>query len=190
MADACHAFPVHQDKWPVLVGERCTLPVLSLDDAPAWHAGEDEEQLRWFEFAGPAPFENVVRAIEDWRHSWERDGPVRQWGIWCSGSLAGGVELRDGANRSANVSYVVFPQHRGRGVAKEAVSLAAYWGFDHLAIDAAVAVVDEENLASRAVVEGCGFRLQGVADPLEYSESGAMLRYVLSNQALHNRGCS
>ena len=40
------------------------LRILTLDDARAWHKGEDEEQRQWFEFPGPAPFENVVAAIE------------------------------------------------------------------------------------------------------------------------------
>src|SRR5207245_3211772 len=40
------------------------LRILTLDDARAWHKGEDEEQRQWFEFPEPAPFENVVAAIE------------------------------------------------------------------------------------------------------------------------------
>ena len=101
---------------PVLAGSRCALRVLTVEDAVAWHAGEDEEQRRWFEFPGPAPFDNVVKAIEAWRGAWVSGGPVRQWGIWEGDVLAGGVEIRVRKDGRANVSYVVFPPHRRRGL--------------------------------------------------------------------------
>jgi len=41
-------------------------------------AGEDEEQRRWFEFPGPAPMSNVVKAIRNLREQWATDGPMRQ----------------------------------------------------------------------------------------------------------------
>jgi len=100
---------VSQDDWPVLEGEGFVLRVLKPEDAAAWHAGEDEEQRRWFEFPGPAPFENVVRAIASWRKSWSDGGPVRHWGIWTHDELAGGIEVRDRRDGRANVSHLVFP---------------------------------------------------------------------------------
>ncbi len=170
---------MEEKDWPVLKGERCTLAVLSLEDAEAWKAGEDEEQRRWFEFPGPAPMENVVGAICKWRDQWQTDGPMRQWGIWSSGELAGGVEIRDRGDRRANVSYVVFPTFRRRGVATEAVCLATEWAFRNLAVDVAVAVIDERNAASTAVAKRAGFTFEGRAERWEYDESGPCVRYVL-----------
>jgi hypothetical protein len=48
---------------------------LCLDDLDEWTAGEDEQQIRWFEFPGPASRENVTQAIERWTHSWRISGP-------------------------------------------------------------------------------------------------------------------
>lgn len=170
---------VHEKLWPVLTGERCTLSVVSLEDAATWKAGEDEEQRRWFEFPAPAPMGNVVEAIRHWREQWAADGPVRQWGIWSNGQLAGGVELRDRGDRRANLSYVVFPPFRRRGLATEAISLATAWGFGNLPVDATVAIIDERNTASRSTAERSGFILDGPAEAWEYDESGPCLRYVL-----------
>jgi hypothetical protein len=39
------------------------------------------------------------------------------------------------------------------------------------------------NTASRGVAESPGFKLDGGAEPWEYSESGVMLRYVLDAHA-------
>ena len=164
---------------PVLSGDGFVLKMLELSDAPAWKAGEDPEQIRWFEAPGPAPMENVVQAITRWRAGWDDDGPLRHWGIWVDGQLAGGVELRLREDGKANISYVVFPFARRQGVASKAARLAADWAFSGLAASAVVAVVDEANTASRRVAERAGFRLEGPAEPWEYGESGVMLRYVL-----------
>lgn len=164
---------------PVLLGEGFILRVLELSDAEAWKAGEDPEQIRWFDAPGPAPLENIVNAIMTWRSGWANAGPVCHWGIWVEGRLAGGVELRVREDGKANVSYLVFPFFRRRGLARKATRLAAEWAFKHLRAPAVVAVVDEANTASRGVAEGAGFKLDGFAEPWEYSESGVMLRYVL-----------
>ena len=155
------------------------LRALRLSDAPAWLAGEDAEQLRWFQMPA-ASLADVERAIERWNAGWRVDGPVRQWGIWVDDALAGGVELRVREDGRANVSYVVFPAFRRCGYATAAVQLAVAWGVTHLSVDGFVAIVDERNVASRRVAESAGFALDGPAEAWEHAESGPMLRYVFS----------
>lgn len=181
---------MEETAWPLLVGERCSLAVVSLPDAEAWKAGEDAEQRRWFDFPAPAPMTNVDNAIRNWRRNWRTDGPTRHWGIWRSGQLAGGVELRDRSDGRANVSYVVFPGFRRQGLATEAIRLATDWGFDSLLIDAFVAIIHEENAASRATAERCGFTLDGPAQRWEYGEPGPSVRYVLSRPPAQPHGVS
>ena len=128
-----------------------------------------------------ATIDDVVRAIERWRAGWQDAGPVRQWGIWVEDGcvLAGGVELRVRDDRRANLSYVVFPPYRRLGVATAAVTVAARWGLEQLDIDAIVAIINEDNVASRGVVTAAGFVLDGRAERWEQTESGVMLRFVL-----------
>jgi RimJ/RimL family protein N-acetyltransferase len=152
--------------------------VLSRQHATAWLAGEDAEIIRWFEFPRPSRIQDVEKAIVAWRESWLSDGPVRQWGIWFEGQLAGGVELRDRGDRRVNLSYVVFPQFRRQGLAVEAIRQATTWALAHLPVDAVVAVIDVANEASRAVAVRCGFAAEGPAERWEYDESGPSLRYV------------
>lgn len=162
---------------PVLMRDHVILRILEVADAPAWLAGEDDEQLKWFQMPA-ATVDDVVRAIERWRAGWTDDGRVLQWGIWVDDQLAGGVELRIRDDGRANVSYVVFPAFRRCGVATTSVELAVEWGIAHLPIAAVVAVIDVENIASRGVVEGAGFALDGPAEQWEHSETGTMVRYV------------
>ena len=168
-----------ESDWPLLTGAGFELRVLGLDDAASWKAGEDDEQRRWFEMPGPAPMENVVDAIERWRDGWRTDGATRHWGIWVDGALAGGVEVRVRDDRRANVSYIVFPTWRRRGVASAAVSRACAWALEHLPVTGIVAVIHPQNEASRRVASRAGFVEDGWAAPWEYGESGPMRRYVL-----------
>lgn len=164
---------------PVLVGDDFELRALVLGDAATWKAGEDGEQIRWFEAPGPAPIENVIAAIRRWQAGWADDGPVRQWGIWSDDQLVGGIELRQRDDGRANLSYLVFPAGRRRGLATRAVRVASTWALETLAVSAVVAVIDEQNVASRQVAERAGFVLEGPAEPWESSETGIMLRYLL-----------
>ena len=165
--------------WPVLDDGVVTLRVLRTDDAEQWKAGEDDEQRRWFEMPGPAPMQNVLRAIDNWRLGWRDEGPVRHWGIWLDDELAGGVEIRVRDDRRANVSYIVFPSSRRRGVAVRAIRLAVQWAFAHLGVTAIVAVVHPDNIASRSAATRAGFVDDGWAEDWEYGETGPMRRYVL-----------
>lgn len=162
----------------MLQGTAFELRVLRHVDADAWKAGEDPEQIRWFQAPGPAPIQNIVATIDTWRSNWSADGPVRHWGIWTEGVLVGGVEVRVRDDRKANISYVVFPSARRRHLASKALSLVSASALERLDVAAIVAVIDEDNVGSRGVAHAAGFVLDGHAEPWEYSETGVMLRYV------------
>lgn len=57
------------------------------------------------------------------------------------------------------------------------------WGFTHFPIVAVVAVIDELNEASIAVVEKRGFAFNGRARADEASQPGVMNRYLLTPSA-------
>jgi hypothetical protein len=165
---------------PALVGDGFVLGVLKPSDADPWKAGEDLEQMRWSAAPGPAPVENIVNAILRLA-----SGVGRR----RSSSPLGDLDRRPARRRRrarvrqdgrANVSYVVFPFARRKGLASSAVRLATAWAFENLGVWAVVAVVDEQNVASRGVAEKAGFRSDGPADSWQYSESGVMLRYTLT----------
>ncbi|HSM65763.1 MAG TPA: GNAT family N-acetyltransferase [Ilumatobacteraceae bacterium] len=121
---------------------------------------------------------------------WAADGPVRHWGIWSDDQLVGGVELRMRDDGRANLSYLVFPAARRRGLATRAAQMASTWAFETLGVSAVVAIIDEQNVASRQVAERAGFVLDGRAEPWEYSETGIMLCYLLDGRTLSGLSAS
>jgi RimJ/RimL family protein N-acetyltransferase len=149
----------------ILCGDGFALRPLRVADATEHKEGEDDEQLRGFEFPAPAPIERVVAAIETWRESWASGGPVRDFGIWddASGALIGNVEIRvlPGQAQLVNLSYLVFPRWRRRGYATGAARLALDYARDELGARAAVIEALTDNTASLGVARSLGATYTG-----------------------------
>ena len=134
-----------------------------MDDVSAWLAGEDEEQIRWFEFPGSATRADVERAVAAWQESWAREGPVRQWGVCVrpAHELAGGVEVRDLGDDRVNLSYVIFPPFRRRGLATRASRLALDYAAQALGASSAVIKILDGHEASLGVARNLGAEVVG-----------------------------
>lgn len=147
----------------VLEDDAVVLRSLTLDDADEWLAGEDDEQIRWFEFPRPATHDDVVEAIERWQDSWRSGGPVRQWAVCLrsSGRIAGGVEVRDLGGGEVNVSYVVFPEFRRLGIATRAVRLALRYAATEMGARVGLIKILDGNLASISVARRLGALASG-----------------------------
>jgi RimJ/RimL family protein N-acetyltransferase len=158
-----------------------TLRRLSLDDVDEWLAGEDDQQVRWFEFPRSATRLDVKRAITGWQESWQNDGPVRQWGacVRSSGAIAGGVELRRLGDGEVNLSYVVFPPWRRLGIATRASRLALSYGSHVLGATAATIKILEGNAASLGVARKLG-AIEVGSEPSDAGGRFTVLRLALS----------
>jgi RimJ/RimL family protein N-acetyltransferase len=165
----------------VLSDGAVSLRPLSLDDVDEWMAGEDDEQIRWFESPGPAARGDVARAIEAWMESWRADGPVRHWAMCdaASGRIAGGVELRDLGGGEVNLSYVVFPTFRRLGLATRSARLALRYAAEVMGATAAVMKVLEANVASTAVARRLGAVENGTA-PSDAGDTFLVYRLALT----------
>lgn len=157
---------------PELVGASVVLRGLRDDDVDAWLAGEDDEQVRWFE-ARRSRREDVERAIREWQASWATDGSVRQWAIVdrATGALAGGVDLRLHGEGVVNLAYVVFPPWRRRQFATEAAALVLAYASSSLGASTVRIKVLQGNVASLGVVAQLGATLVGT----ETTEAGGTL---------------
>ena len=60
------------------------------------------------------------------------------------------------------LGYWTHPEARGRGVATRAMSLATSWLFDELRVNRVKAMAAVDNVASRRVIEKCGYHQTGV----------------------------
>jgi [ribosomal protein S5]-alanine N-acetyltransferase len=76
----------------------------------------------------------------------------------ATGDAVGAVELRP-ADDAVEVSYVVTPAFRGRGLAPRALSALLDWAARELSVSRALLSCHVENVASQRVAEKCGFTL-------------------------------
>lgn len=67
----------------------------------------------------------------------------------------------DPAHRRGELGYALHPDHWGRGLAREAASLALDWAVDAVGLHRIDAGIDPDNLASRALLHRLGFVSEG-----------------------------
>jgi RimJ/RimL family protein N-acetyltransferase len=154
-----------------LTDSEIQLRPIEIDDAAEWLAGEDDEQIRWFEAPHGATLSDVQRFISDCRRSWEAMGDHRYWTIRRINSpeILGGIDLRRLNGDEVNVSYVVFPQYRRQGVALRASALVVNYAAVNLGAKTAVFKMLPANVHSRSVAVRLGAEYFGE----EPSDAGA-----------------
>jgi RimJ/RimL family protein N-acetyltransferase len=148
------------------------------EDAVDHLAGEDEEMAKWLS-GGRSTLATVQAYIASCEEHWRTDGPRRAFGVFdcSSGRLIGSIEANL-AYRSEpgqlNVSYGVFPNWRGKGVAQRALDLMGSYLRSSTEVREMVVRIACDNAASRHVAAKAGFRFLGIFDePL-----GRMARYA------------
>jgi ribosomal-protein-alanine N-acetyltransferase len=62
---------------------------------------------------------------------------------------------------TVEIGYWLIPRARGRRLASRAVALVAGWALTDAGIERVEALVEPDNIASRRVLEGVGFRQEG-----------------------------
>jgi RimJ/RimL family protein N-acetyltransferase len=138
---------------------------MTLDDAPAHLAGEDDLARRFLS-GGTSTIETVNRWIERNLESWRTGGAVRTFGVRLADGdrLIGMIEantLSDARRNVRNISYGLYPDARGRGFATRAVRLVVSYLEEECLAELAVVQMSPDNAASKAVAERAGFRLAG-----------------------------
>jgi ribosomal-protein-alanine N-acetyltransferase len=99
----------------------------------------------------------LTRYLDDWRH----DG----FGLWILNAKSdgrfvgrGGVRrVFVGGNDEAEAGYALMPEYWGQGIATEIANAAVRIALTHLGLSNLVAFTLPTNLASRRVMEKCGF---------------------------------
>jgi RimJ/RimL family protein N-acetyltransferase len=138
------------------------------DDALTHLKGEDEATAKWLS-GGVSTEESVLRWIKSNEYNWENDGPRFVFAIQTlPGELVGVIEVNVDYSHfaglvpgDANVSYGLYPQHRGRGFATSALLQARIFMISK-GVKRAVIRVEPENVNSFRLAERCGYVKTGV----------------------------
>ena len=135
------------------------LSPLGLADVAPHLAGEDAELVRWLS-GGVGTLHSVEDFIRRRMAQWESGGPVHAFGIRTGQDLAGTIEVQfDQPYLKAgevNLSYGLYPQWRGRGLATRAVNLAGIHAAGQGAVRAVIRT-ETGNVLSAAVARRAGY---------------------------------
>jgi len=150
----------------VIIGSKVKLRKYALSDIKSLsHNINDEEIARWT-IRIPYPYKRsdaekfINQAQDNFRKKTaynlaitEKDGDEVIGGI--------GLSNLDWEDRKAELGYWLGRHYWGRGFTTEAVSLFTNYAFNNLKLHRIYAVTFDKNVASRRVLDKCGFRLEG-----------------------------
>jgi RimJ/RimL family protein N-acetyltransferase len=160
---------------PVLSDGVVGVDCLSLADAYAHWAGEDDELARRFGwYPHRSTLDGVRTFLADCQRQWRDSGPRRSLAIRMAATrtLVGGCQTRLQSDGSAEVSWWIFSAYRGQGLAARGVRLMLDYFSDVVGVSRFVALIEPDNHASRGVARKTGFKESG----LDTSSGHPMLR--------------
>jgi RimJ/RimL family protein N-acetyltransferase len=141
---------------------RLRLRPLSVADVEAQLAGQDADIIRWVSGRRNARDEHLAH-LADAHAAWHDGAPMFDLGIELpvDETLVGLVGLQTGMSYlspgQVNVTYALYPQWRGRGLASEAVEAAGLLAAQIFDVGALVIRTDPENFRSAALAVRLGY---------------------------------
>jgi [ribosomal protein S5]-alanine N-acetyltransferase len=143
---------------PNLQTPRLLLRPLQPGDAAVLHRlYQGDGVVRFFPFPVPTPLELLERFVTRQQEHWSLYGRGN-WGILPQGEdeIIGwaGLQFLPELNET-EVGYLLGRPFWGRGYATEAAQASLRFGFEQLALDHIIALVDPENFASQRVIQKC-----------------------------------
>lgn len=164
---------------PTLVDEDVVLRPWSDEDIEPARLQHDDEIARWFGFPAIVPTaEQQAAAVRRWREAYADDRRVVNFLVEHAGQVAGTVELRQAGDGRGELSWALYPEHRGRGIATTALRLLLGYAFDELGLARVEAYVEPANTVSLRVAARAGLRREGVLRRRE-TTAGERRDYVL-----------
>ncbi|MCU0848011.1 MAG: GNAT family N-acetyltransferase [Spirochaetes bacterium] len=111
------------------------------------------------------PYPYGMNDARSWIDRASSEEPMLEFAIVADGRAAGGIGVLPGTDisrRSAEVGYWLGENFWGRGIAAEALSGMVGYSTGKLGMARLFALPFAHNLASRRVLEKCGFALEGI----------------------------
>lgn len=148
-------------------GERIKIRKLRLSDAEEiYRHVKDKEVVRWtLRIPHPYPKDGAAKFIRKTHYNIKQKKGYA-FGIILkeTDTLIGivGLSNLDWENKNATLGYWLAKGYWGKGLMTEAVNLILKFGFEKLKLHRIQSSLFEKNIASKKVLEKCGFRSEGV----------------------------
>lgn len=147
--------------FPALHTERLTLRRADATDIPQLYRLRSDEQIMKYI---PRPVATSPDEIAEFLRLTDEkiaSNEMINWKISIKGdsTLIGtiGFYYIKPEHYRAEIGYMLLPEFQGKGYVTEAIAAVVNYGFEAMGLHSIEALVDPENIASRAVLEKCGF---------------------------------
>jgi ribosomal-protein-alanine N-acetyltransferase len=130
-----------------------------------FHSKDLRDVAGWGEVSGTSSAELAAQEFLDFCFREYRERGLGPWGMILkkTGRIIGncGFPHLDRKRNSAEVNYYVAPQHRGAGLASEALKALMQFGFADMGWTQIQARCTADNVASERVMQKAGMKLRG-----------------------------
>ena len=170
---SCQTARVPPETPPILSDGRLVLRPPTSADAPDIALGcQDPEIIRWTSVPSPYDISDARTFLNDrltptqwWRNpTWVITEADNRW--------IGTVDLRPDGAGAAEIGYMIAPGQRGRGVGTAAIRLACTWALSQGGMQVITWRSLTGNVASRALAQRVGFRIQTETQRLGLAHRG------------------
>jgi ribosomal-protein-serine acetyltransferase len=150
-----------------VIDSATSLRVLREDDAAELFALTDANRAylrRWLPWVDLVTCEDDSRSFLASVTAQREDGRGPTFGVLCDGALAGvaGFLPIDRVNCCGEIGYWLAPRAQGRGVMTQCCRFVVRYGFLTLDLNRIQIAAGTDNVASRAIAERLGFKLEGI----------------------------
>jgi RimJ/RimL family protein N-acetyltransferase len=152
------------DSLPTLAGDGLVLRWLTAADVAALAAIFSDPEVVRFMSIPLVACDDDARALLAEVHAGFQEGSLYSWGIDLAAQVVGTCTLSsiDRHNRRAEVGFALGRAFWGRGLVKRALPLVIRFAFERLDLRRLEADCDPRNAASLRLLEGMGFRREGL----------------------------
>jgi [ribosomal protein S5]-alanine N-acetyltransferase len=175
--------PIAQRETVELTGERILLRPLALSDAEEMFTFVSDVEVTRFLPWEPAPnVETVLNFLQEQIGRRKRGDSLGFAMILKeTGRMIGSTDLMElkAVKGQAELGYLLARAYWGQGIMTEAATLTAGYAFRNLNVGRLCAWADQENKASRRVMEKLGMHLAGTEIRIVKNESRPYVRYEI-----------
>ncbi len=152
--------------FPELETERLVLRRITPEDADCLYELYADEQVTRFIDIDTFTSQQQATELLEWLDRFIAGGSGYRWGIYPkeTNHLVGtcGYHRWDRANFRAEIGYDLGSDHWGQGYMREALQEVLSYGFAKMGLNRVEALVDLRNIRSQNLLQGMGFRFEGI----------------------------
>ena len=149
-----------------------------VDDLLAFHSDPDVVRYIPWPVRTREQVETTL-ALKQTQHRVDREGDVLVLAIEFEGRVIGEVLLKHEDDAEAELGYAMDARYHGRGLASEAARAMLGLAFGEFGLGKVIAVLDERNAASAALLERLGMTLERSFPSQFKGESVTELQYAI-----------